>query len=285
MQQFIEKHKKKLILLLCAFLLVSAALTSGRTRALPTNSALGFIITPLQKAVTNIAGFVGDRLQAFTDKRDLATENQALLAQIEALEAENKRLQLYAEENERLSGLLQIARQYADYTTTGAHVIAKDPGNWFDTFLIDKGSLDGIAGDMALLTSEGIVGRVVEAGASYAKAQSILDPNSSVSAKSLRTGDISVVKGDYTLMGDGLCRMEYIDASAQIIEGDEIVTSSLSDIFPAGIPIGIVKEIKSDSNGLTKYAIIEPFADLKHLETLLVVTGEASEPAEAGEAQ
>jgi rod shape-determining protein MreC len=89
---------------------------------------------------------------------------------------------------------------------------------------------------------------------------------------SLRTGDLGVVRGDYSLMDDGLCRMEYIDAESEIMKGDEIVTSQLSDIYPVGLTIGYVKEIVTDTNGLTKYAIIEPQVDFKHLSTLLVIT-------------
>ena len=72
-------------------------------------------------------------------------------------------------------------------------------------------------------------------------------------------------------MNSGLCRMEYIDAEAEIMEGDEIVTSHLSDVYPSGITIGRVKEIQTDANGLTKYAIIEPYVDFKHLDTVLII--------------
>ncbi|MBQ8733455.1 MAG: rod shape-determining protein MreC, partial [Anaerotignum sp.] len=70
---------------------------------------------------------------------------------------------------------------------------------------------------------------------------------------------------------DGLCIMEYIDAQADIMVGDEIVTSHLSDIYPAGLAIGKVLELETDTNGLTKYAVIQPYVDLKHLDTILVI--------------
>ena len=275
---FIEKHKKKLLLALCALLIVSSALTS-RNSSSAAGSALGFVVTPVQRAVTNIASFAGNWASSAADRRDLSAENAVLQARIDQLEAENRRLQLYAEENANLSALLQISRQYADYETLGVRVTAKDPGNWYDTFLIDKGRSDGLTGQNALLTSDGLVGHITEANATYSQALSILDPNSAVSAMCRRTRDLGVVKGDYTLMKDGLCLMEYIDSEAAIIEGDEIVTSSLSDIYPAGIPIGVVKEIKTDENGLTKYAVIAPYVDLKHLESMLVIVGEAGDPS------
>ena len=124
---------------------------------------------------------------------------------------------------------------------------------------------------MVLTSSNGLVGKIIESGETYSKALSILDSRSSVPAMSLRTEDLGVVKGEYSLMNNGLCRMEYIDSEAEIMEGDEIVTSHLSDVYPPGITIGRVKEIKTDANGLTKYAIIEPYVDFKHLDTLLVI--------------
>ena len=135
---------------------------------------------------------------------------------------------------------------------------------------------------MVLTASNGLVGKIIETGETYSKAQSILDSRSSVPAMSLRTEDLGVVKGEYSLMNHGLCRMEYIDSEAEIIEGDEIVTSNLSDVYPSGITIGRVKEIKTEANGLTKYAIIEPYVDFKHLDTLLVIGDipEAETPVE-----
>ena len=191
--------------------------------------------------------------------------------EVETLQATNNRLALYEEENKTLSDLLKIAQKYPQYQTFGVGIIAKNPGSLYDIFTLNKGSSGGVQANMVLAAPEGLVGKVLESGATYAKAQSILDSRSSVPAMSLRTGDLGVVKGDYTLMNQGLCKMEYIDAEAEIAVGDEIVTSHLSDIYPTGLTIGKVKEIKADTNGLTKYAILEPAVDMKHLDTLLVI--------------
>ena len=188
-----------------------------------------------------------------------------------SLQSDNTRLSLYEAENAKLSALLKIAQKYPEYNTFGTTIIAKNPGSWYDIFTVDKGTSDGVEANMVLAAPEGLVGKIIESGATYAKGQSILDSRSSVPAMSARTGDLGVVKGDYTLMNNGLCKMEYIDAEAEIAVGDEIVTSHLSDVYPPGLTIGRVKEIKNDTNGLTRYAIIEPAVDLKHLDTLLVI--------------
>ena len=280
--KFFENYKKQILTVLAVVLVAASILTAGRTgNANFLESTLGFVITPLQKVTTNVSSFFGDKFSNIKNEKDLEKENEELKAEIERIERENKRLSLMDEENKKLSTLLEISQKYAAYDTTASQIIAKDPGNWYNIFVIDKGTKEGLSANMVLTAEGGLVGKITESGYTYSKGMSILDSRSSVSAMSVRTGDLGIVKGDYTLMNDGLCKMEYIDSDAEIMEGDEIITSHLSDIFPPGISIGTVKEIKTDSNGLTKYAIIEPHVDFKHLDTVLVISesGEMEETA------
>ncbi|HIW47699.1 MAG TPA: rod shape-determining protein MreC [Firmicutes bacterium] len=271
--KFFETYKKQIFLLLIIFLAALAFFTTGsRGGSGPLGSAAGFIVTPLEHLSSSITSAVGQAISSLTHEQDLAEENEELRAQVALLEEENHRLSLYEEENERLSSLLDLAQKYPAYETTGAYVIAKDPGNWFDVFLIDAGWNKDVMTDMVVMAPEGVIGRITESGPIHSQVLSILDSRSSVSAMSLRTGDLGVVRGDYTLMNDGLCRMEYIDADSEIMTGDEIVTSGLSDIFPAGLTLGYVQEVVTDSNGLTKYAIIAPAVDFKHISSVLVLS-------------
>ena len=98
--------------------------------------------------------------------------------------------------------------------------------------MIDKGSNDGLEVDMVVLSGNGLVGHIIEVAPNYSKVLAIIDDRNAVSSKVLRTGDLGIVKGDLSLLNQGLCRMEYVDAEADIIVGDEIVTSNLSDIYP-----------------------------------------------------
>lgn len=280
LQQFLERHKKHILRAATLLLIVIAVVASWKNiNATLLESAIGVVVTPFQDLTTGISSWVNTSISSAREKRDLKTENEELKSQIADLTAENKRLSLYDEENKRLSALLDIAQRYPSLESTGANVIAKDPGVWYDVFTINKGTNDNLSANMVLIAPEGLVGKILESGATYSSAQSILDSRSSVPAMSLRTGDLGVVKGSYTLLEEGLCTMEYIDSEAEIMVGDEIVTSHLSDIYPSGLPIGKVSEIETDPNGLTKYAIIEPFVDLKHLTTILAVSNAA--PASA----
>ena len=272
MQQFFEKYKKQLLRGGVLLLVLITVVASGKQlNATLLESAIGVVVTPFQDLTTGISSWVDETITEYRNKTDLKEENTELKNQIASLLEENRRLAMYESENAKLSALLKIAQRYPTYESIGATIIAKDPGVWYDGFTIDKGTTSDVSANMVLIAPEGLVGKVLESGMTFSKAQSILDSRSSVPAMSTRTGDLGVVKGNYTLSADGLCMMEYIDAQAEIMVGDEIVTSHLSDIYPAGLPIGKVLELETDTSGLTKYAVIQPYVDLKHLDTILVI--------------
>jgi len=270
--QFWEEHKKKIIGILAIAITVIALFVGGKNlNASALESVLGFVVTPFQDLTTGIESWVDNTAESAKDKTMLLEENAKLKEELAKLQDENKRLDQFEKENKALSSLLKISQKYPEFKSTGTKIIAKNPGVWYDTFTINKGTDDSVSANMVLIAPGGVVGKILESGNNYSKAQSILDSRSAVPAMSLRTGDLGVVKGDYTLMNSGLCKMEYIDGEAQIAVGDEIVTSHLSEVYPEGLSIGKVTKIETDTNGLTKYAVIEPFVDLKHLNTLLVI--------------
>lgn len=272
MIHFWEEHKKKIIAVIAIAITAVALFFGGKNlNASALESVIGFVVTPFQDLTTGIGSWVENTAASAQDKSKLLEENAKLKEELAKLQDENKRMEQYEKENEALSSLLKISQKYPKYKSTGTSIISKNPGVWYDTFTINKGTGDEVSANMILIAPGGVVGKILESGNNYSKAQSILDSRSAVPAMSLRTGDLGVVKGDYTLMSDGLCKMEYIDAEAQIAVGDEIVTSHLSAVYPEGLSIGKVIKIETDTNGLTKYAVIEPFVDLKHLDTLLVI--------------
>jgi rod shape-determining protein MreC len=232
---------------------------------------IGYVVIPIQKVFSGMEDWVSGRIEFVKNIRDLEKQNEQLVKQVDELTYQNNILQQYKEENIRLRNLLKLDKKYAEYPKVGAGIIGKDPGNWYNVFLIGKGNNHGLEKDMVVLAGDGLVGHIIEAGPNYAKVLSVIDDRSSVSVKVLRTGDLGIVKGDLTLMNDGLCKMEYIDTQADVIKGDKIVTSNLGDIYPPGIMIGTVKEVHMETHGLTKYALIEPVVDFKHLEEVLVI--------------
>ena len=269
---FFKKNKKFFITFLTIICIILAILTVNRTNQSFFEKALTSVLAPIQNFATKSVSFIKDKFQIIININNLAEENEDLKLELELKEQEIKRLEQVQIENEKLVNLLNTSSKYAEYTKITANIIAKDAGNWYENFIIDKGEEEGIEKNMVVLAVGGLVGKVEEVYSNYAKVSSIINGTYSVSARSVRTDDEGFVKGD--LSKTGTYKMEYIDKEAEIKEGDEIVTSHLSEIYPAGITIGYVKEIYLDeSNKLSKTAILEPSVDFKHLETVLIITG------------
>ena len=267
---FIKNHKKFVIPLVVVLCLIMISFSLNRAEPTFFESGIGYVLSPVQKFNTSVTDWISSKINALTNINEIENENQKLKEEVFSLKTEVERLKLIEDENKKLSEILQIDRKYSNYPKVGARIIAKDTSNWYDTFLIDKGSEDGLQKNMVVIASGGLVGKIIETGFNYSKVVSIIDDTDSVSAKSLRTNDIGFIRGD--IENQGMCKMEYVDSDAEIMKGDEIITSHLSEIYPPGITIGYVKDIKTDDNTLTKCAIVSPTVDFKHLETVLVIT-------------
>ena len=263
-----------ILLGLSAFCILMMLLSSFSDRVGGPFKALSNVtVIPLQQGINQIGSWLGDMTDNFDTMEQLRTENEQLQEQVNNLITENNYLQAEQSELERLQELYQLDQNYADYETTGAHVIGKDSGNWFNSFTIDKGSRDGIEIDMNVMAQSGLVGIVVDVGPTWAKVRSIIDDSSNISGMALSTSDTCIVSGDLSLMSDGQIRFEQMENNDNVVNvGDQIVTSYISDKYLQGILIGYVSEINVDSNNLTRSGYITPAVDFKNLQEVLVIT-------------
>jgi rod shape-determining protein MreC len=228
-------------------------------------------VSPLQKIFSFSGQKVSGSLSFFKDVKAVQKENEELKARIDQLEKENAQLQEYKVKNEELKSALNLKDQFNEYDFVGANIIAKDPGNWFNVFTIDIGKNNGIGNNFPVVTGKGLVGSVYSTGLISSKVVSIIDIDSTVSARISKSREVVRVKGDITLKEQGLCRMDYISPEVDVEVGDTIETSGLGGIFPKGIIIGKVKEIRQTNNELNRYAVIEPAVDFKRLEEVFVL--------------
>lgn len=237
----------------------------------PLRYVTGVTITPMQRGINVVGEWVGEKLDMLTDIQNLQAENEELRSQLEAYRTENRISMSDANELNDLRELYELDSRYPDYEKIAANVISKDAGNWFDTFIIDKGSNAGIRVGCNVMAGNGLVGIVTEVGPNYAKVRSIIDDNSSISAMLITDTTLCSVNGDEKYMDEGYIRVEYIDKDAEISEGDELITSSISDNFLPGITIGYVTNLKLDTNNLTMSADLIPAVEFDNIQTVLVV--------------
>lgn len=259
-----------LILTMVCLLLIGASVAFEEVLT-PLRFITGVTITPMQRGINAVGNWVTDKIDMLADIRDLQAENEELRAQLDSYQSENKMIMSDTNELNDLRKLYELDSRYPDYEKVAANVISKDSGNWFDTFILDKGSNAGIQVGCNVMAGNGLVGIVTEVGPNYSKVRAIIDDNSNVSAMFLTNSSLCNVIGDEKYMDDGYIRVEHIDKDLDVSEGDELVTSNISDKFLPGITIGYVQNLTLDSNNLTMSADLVPAVDFDNIQTVLVV--------------
>lgn len=266
--------KNKLFLLLIATIIIFTVIGISAQQNSSINkfsSVFSVVMSPLQQFFSFSGQKIEGSLTFFNDIKALKKENDDLKATVDQMQKDNRELAVYKEENQKLKETLNLKDEFNDYDFVGANVIAKDPGNWFNVFRIDRGGSDGIGNDFPVITSSGLVGRVINPDPTSSKVVSIIDVDSVVSGIISKNRYVVVVKGDITLKDQGLCRMDYIPAEADVEVGDTVETSGLGGIFPKGIIIGRVKAVSQSTSELDRYAVIDPAVDFKRLEEVFIL--------------
>lgn len=239
----------------------------------PLNTVAGAVFGPMQRGINAVGTWISDKADNLKQLNEVMAENEELKAEVEELTQELNETKLEQYELESLRELLELDKQYSDYDKTAANVIGKDSGNWFQTFIIDKGSKDGIEVDMNVIADGGLVGIVYDVGPHYAKVRSIIDDTSQVYGMVLNTSDNCVVSGNLSTMSSDQCIMfsNLNDSDQEVQIGDQIVTSNVSSKYLEGILIGYISTISDDSNNLTRSGTITPAVDFEHLQQVLVI--------------
>lgn len=270
MKKLPKKYIISLLAVTLAVIIVMAA--NFKTGSNAPGGAVAFVLTPVQKASALIVNSSKKAVKNILKFSENAEENEKLRIRIAELNDELRIVEGYKTENEKLRKLLELKERLQTVKTTAASVIGKDIGELHSTITIDKGRRDGVPENAVVLTPEGLVGRVYELGKNYAKVKTIFDAESSVSAMCARSGDMGIIDGISGMSADKMCTMSYIDKEAKIVQGDSIETSGTGGIFPRGIFIGKVLEIKSDKRNLTLCATVEAGVSLRSIDTVLVQT-------------
>ena len=273
-----RKHKivipARYWLLILTIFLIALMLLTYFTDAIssPLQKFASYTVVPFQQGLDSIGRVAVKKRDEIVALRHVMAENEALREELDSLMLENNQLVEDKYELSELRQLFEFSEKLSDYDKVGARVIGKDPGNWFSVFLIDKGEKDGIQVDMNVISGSGLVGIVTETGPNWASVRSIIDDNSNVSGMVLSTSDTLMVSGDLKLMEEGEIRFSQLFDGASVAgEGDEIVTSNISDKYLPGLTIGYISTCGMDSNNLTKSGTITPSVDFRHINTVLVI--------------
>lgn len=274
------KSKWFIVSLVTIALLVVIGVSANKSSKLNwLSNILSVPLKPVQGFFTSAGREIEDFFAYFQDIDVLREENEALKAEVEELRRQNREYSELKAKNDELRRALNLKAEFADYTITGANIIAVETGNWFSVFKVDVGEQDGIRADFPVVTgSRGLVGRVVDTDKSTSNIQTIIDEESAVSGWIAKPGGgHAIVKGDLELKEEGLCKLIYIPIEVDIEVGDIVETSGVGGIYPKGIEIGKVIEVRKTNSELGRYAIIQPTADFRRLEEVFILKSEKND--------
>lgn len=229
-------------------------------------------VKPVQSFFTWVGAGVSDFFGNFAHKDDLKNEIAKLKKENADLKANISKFELAKKENEELRGLLNLKEVFPEQELKYARIISREPSNWHNTFTINIGSSDGIAVNQPVVSRENtLIGRISEVGTTWAKVITVFDTEHAVGAVVSRSGEYGTVEGDADAALSGYCRLSYISKNSDIIIGDTIMTSGLGGVFPEGIVIGKIVDIKADEQGIAQTAFLSPAADIENIRTVCII--------------
>ena len=265
MQAFIGRHAPFLILMgvLLAQLLFLGFQATRRHNVRLIKVWAEAVFDPFERSMRGLGDAAADAFHVFGEYPALERENKELRRQLAEAHAQTQQLAVEGAENEQLRAVLNLQRRLP-LRTLAAAVIAASPGT-SSAIYIDRGRKDGLSTDLPVITPDGVVGKTVAVFHDTAQVLLITDHSSGAGAMLEKSRDEGVMKG----AGDDLCILDYIPNGTAISHGDKVVTSGLDQIYPKGLLLGIVTNVKEGN--IYKVISVKPAASLERLEDVLVV--------------
>ncbi len=263
-----------LIIVLIAVLLslimgICSAVSGGRIS--PVSQLINILASPIQSLTSSISGGIDGFFEKLNDYEELEAENEGLRARLADTEKKLRDAEKATLENDQLRAALDMKVRDESLVFESAEIVARGDTNLGATFTLDKGSIHGIAVNNCVVTADGMVGYISEVGVNWATVTTVIDTGMEASAIVSRTREVASAEGDFELMHDGKFKLSYVSRDSQLVRGDTVETSGFGGLFPKGIIIGRVEEVKSEAHGITKYAILSPVVDFEDIDHVLVI--------------
>ncbi len=274
MKNFIKDNGILLLViavLLAAILAVFSAFGGGI--ADPLSNALGIVTTPIRNVATRFFDWTEGVYNYSFKYEELEKENAALKQKLAEMEQKAIAGEAAVKENAKLRELLKIQEKRTDFVLDLATVTSRSASNWDSTITLSKGSIHGVVPGNCVIDEFGaLVGIIEEVGTNWSTARTIIDPDTEVGGLVARTDSAAIAGGDFALMDQGKLKLSFLPETTQLITGDLVLTSGLNGIYPSGLIIGTISELHTEVSGMSRYAILEPRADLAGIKQVFVIT-------------
>ncbi len=277
MKNLFKSRRFKLISGIIALLLAGALICAANGNSeTAQSSVIGIIFTPANWAASKISSGISYVFGEASGHSDYLKKIDELEKQVGSLQNQLRDYENLQKQNALYKDALGLKEENPEFNFVEANAISRDAADIFGSYTIDKGSLSGIQEGNAVLYGNYIVGIISKAYPSYSVVKTILDPDFSVSAYEIVSGEISYVTGDAALAADGKCKMANLASTASVTYGSIISTAGISGNIPKGLIIGTVEEINEETTSIAHYAVIKPGIDVNNISNCLVLTDSES---------
>lgn len=262
------------ILLLIIALLLSVLIGVG-DRMLgsdPLSNAVQTITTPIRSGINAVINWAEGVYDFIFHYQDLEQEASELRRKVARLEDQVRQGQEASRENEQLRQLLQLQEKRRDFVFEAARVSARSTQGWDSTLTLSKGSASGVkVGDCVITETGVLVGVISQVGLNWSTVDTVISPNIQMGGLVARANTSGILEGELSLMQQGLVRLSYLPVDTGILPGDEVLTSGRGEVYPSGLVVGTVEQVKSDPSGMSGYALILPAVELQGLIEVFII--------------
>ena len=269
------RHNGILILLAAVLLALVTAVVSvllGGT-ANPLSNLAGVISTPFRNGISAVINWTQERYSDAFEQDQLKEELQRLREENTKLREQAREGEAASRENERLRNLLGLREKRRELDFESATVTAHSTDNWSSTLTISKGSSMDIQVDDCVVDEYGnLVGVVAVVGENWSTVATLIDSSTEMGGMLARTDGSAILEGDFALMGQGKLKLNYLPENSSLLAGDLVLTSGMGGVYPSGLVVGHVEEVRTEASGMTQYAVVVPETDLAGLKQVFVIT-------------
>lgn len=268
------RHNGILLLIVAILLALVTAVVSLLLGGVadPLSNLAGIITTPVRNGISAVTNWTEERYNDAFQREQMKQENEELKKRVAELEEQERQAEAALQENERLRNLLDLRPSNRSFELESAMVTARSTSNWESTLTISKGSAQDVAVDDCVVDEYwNLVGVVAEVGENWATVRTVVDSGIEMGGQLSRTGAAAILEGDFALMGEGKLKLSYLPENSELISGDQVTTSGRGGVYPSGLVVGHVEEVRTEASGMTRYAVIVPETNLDSLKQVFVI--------------
>lgn len=266
-----NKKKRKFIPFLWMGIIILLLIFFSKVNIPGISNVAGKVTSAITDVAGGTIGLAKNGFKYFGNTKKLKEDNEDLKEEIKELEYKLLEIETLEADNENLREKLEIKERYNHFKLVYADIVIKNYDNFEETFVINKGSEDGIKEKQTVITKDGLLGYISVVSKKTAIVTTILDPNVSVGVEIASVNKNALVKGDFSLKNEAKLKLTYIPIDTEVAVDEIVYTSGIGNVYPKGIPVGIIEKVVNKKNEIDRYAVIKPLVDINNVTSVGII--------------